>query len=51
LQAAWSVTVQDPFGRQQEPVGWTQVFGEQTPNIVQVPVHAVCSVTAQDPSG
>ena len=39
-----------PTGAQQEPVGCWHGSGSQTPNIVQVPVQAVCTATAQVPS-
>ena len=51
MQAAWVVTVQVPFVVQQAPGGWTQGFGEQTPNMVQVAVQSARSVTVHVPSG
>jgi hypothetical protein len=36
---------------QQAPVGGAHTFGTQVPNIVHVPVQAVCSVTVQSPFG
>jgi hypothetical protein len=41
--------VQSPVGSQQAPEGWTQVFGTQTPNIVQSAVQFDSSVTAHVP--
>jgi hypothetical protein len=50
VQSACNVTVQVPFGWQQEPEGCGQGFGVQVPNIVQVPVQLACKVTVQVPS-
>lgn len=46
------VTLQEPSSAQQEPVGCTQRFGVQVPDIVQVPAaHSLCVATVQMPSG
>jgi hypothetical protein len=50
VQAALVVNVQVPSSAQQEPVGWAQGFGVQTPPVVQVPEHVACVVTVQVPA-